>query len=178
VKFLTNEEEEITFPKLSSGQKDALSLLLAVEEKRMRNTHLTEEEVEHEDLIILLDGIESFLHPALQKRLLNYFFMAIERDDKQNLQIIIATHSETVLRQVDNKSIYLLSNASEDENRLKNLLNVESSDIFLGDMGISALSSDLPLLLVEGLLDEQVLSRLFPNIQSNFHIVNMGGKRT
>ncbi|MGN8217409.1 DUF4435 domain-containing protein [Halococcus morrhuae DSM 1307] len=74
---------------------------------------------------------------------------------------------------------FLMYSDQRSNNQLVHADRVERSVLeeALGDLGISALSAGKPILLVEGKMDREILTRIFPQIDVHFEITPIGGKQ-
>lgn len=100
---LFNKEKgyQTNFTQLSSGEKTliALSLLIHKSHKKLVPR------------ILLLDEIDSALHPSMIIRLLSVIQKIFV--DKKKLKIIMATHSVTSIALANENSIYVIDNSNE-----------------------------------------------------------------
>ena len=94
---------EIPIDSLSTGEKQIV----------FRGAHLLKNINSMSDGTVLIDEPELSMHPKWQQKVLQYYRSLFTRDGKQSSQIIIATHSEYVLRSAledrDNVLIIVLS---------------------------------------------------------------------
>jgi len=181
--FENRNGKQVQYDHLSSGEKDTIAILFLLVEKQIENlmADAKDESHEDEDLVVLVDSPEAHLHPAMQKRLLTYIQDIIDssRGSELDLQIILCTHSRAMLEAADMSNIYfLLYPDQKPQNQLAHAENInrEVTNEVLGNLGISALSSGKPLLLVEGKSDREILHRLYPDLTVAYEIVPMGGK--
>lgn len=184
IRFENRSGEQVQFNQLSSGEKDAIAMLFLLVEKQIENlvSEVRETEPEEENLVVLIDSPETHLHPAMQSRFFNYLqdIMKSSVGENLNLQVLICTHSQMILNDCDMGNIYFLMYSDQrPDNQLVHADRVERSilDEALGDLGISALSAGKPILLVEGKMDRDILTRLCPQIDIHFEITPIGGKQ-
>ena len=182
LEFTNRDGSTVTFDELSSGEKDSIALsFLAIEHK------IEQELIEHghmegddEDLLMLIDGPESYLHPRLQLNYLDYIRRFVESyPDDKNIQIIMCTHSQTILNEATEEELYFLMYPDTiDGNQLKNSDDLPNDvlDDITEQLGTISLSSGKNLLLVEGPTDRDILRNLYPDIESNIDILPMSGK--
>lgn len=94
---------EIPVDSLSTGEKQIV----------FRGTHLLKNLNSMSDGIVLIDEPELSMHPKWQQKVLQYYRSLFTKNGTQNAQMIIATHSEYVLRSAledrDNVLIIVLS---------------------------------------------------------------------
>ena len=181
--FRNRTGDNIGFDELSSGEKDAITMLFLLLEKQIENlvAEVRETEPEEEELVVLIDSPESHLHPAMQDRFFNYLQDVLEssQGENLNLQVILSTHSQSILNNSSMSNLYLLMYADQrGGNQLVHADGIERGILneFLGDLGVSALSAGKPLLLVEGKTDKDIFTRLNPDLDVHFEITPMGGK--
>lgn len=79
---------EITIDKLSTGEKQIV----------FRGAHLLKNSNSISGGIVLIDEPELSMHPKWQEKILQYYRNLFSKNGKQTVQMIIATHSEYVLR--------------------------------------------------------------------------------
>jgi len=169
---------------LSSGEQDAIAMMFPFIEKRIENelAKAKGETLPNEDLIVLLDGPEEYLHPYLQRALLEYLRQQIDGAEStgEKLQFIIVTHSPTLVNEAKSEELYvmLFPDQVSDGNQLVNITHetqrLRTIKEFLGD--ISILAAGRPLLLLEGPQDVNLLRLLMPNIERKFTLRGLGGK--
>lgn len=180
--FENRTGEEVQFEDLSSGEIDIIVMLFFVAEQQIES-NLGEYSEKYDgstdqDLVVLIDGPESYLHPYLQLQFIE--FLSDYVNSMKNIQILLVTHSEIILNNTPSENLwYLLYPDMADENQLKSAENIDIHllEDILGEMGTSALAAGRPLLLVEGGSDREVLTRLYPEIQDTMTVLPMEGKQ-
>lgn len=80
--------KEITIDSLSTGEKQIV----------FRGSYLLQDQKQMDGGIILIDEPELSMHPLWQEKILDYYRNLFKTDDKQNVQMIVATHSEYVIK--------------------------------------------------------------------------------
>lgn len=183
LRFSDQNDNTVTFDELSSGEKDIISMLfLAVEDEILRVFEEAGiEDVERQDLVVLVDGPEAYLHPDLQRRFVRFLNEYTRRigEEERDVQFIMATHSKAIIDSVPPDSIYFLQLPdAEGTNQLQKIGSIgpEGASDIMGDMGLLALSAGRHLFLVEGPTDRDILTLLYPKIEQEFTIVPMEGK--
>ncbi|CAA6802785.1 MAG: Putative ATP-binding protein [uncultured Sulfurovum sp.] len=120
-----DNEEKVLFSidELSTGQKTLLSKILYIYFK------------DYKDKVILIDEPELSLHPKWQRQILSVYEKLAE---KNNCQIIIATHSPHIIASANNKSIRFLGKDEEGNIRAINNIPAYGRDIewVLQQMGV------------------------------------------
>lgn len=119
-----NEEKVLfTIDELSTGQKTLLSKILYIYFK------------DYKDKVILIDEPELSLHPKWQSEVLSVYETLAE---KNNCQIIIATHSPHIIASANNESIRFLEKNDEGNIRAMNDIQAYGRDIewVLQQMGV------------------------------------------
>jgi energy-coupling factor transporter ATP-binding protein EcfA2 len=184
VYFVNRLGVSVEYNTLSSGEQDAIAMMFPFIEKRIENqlAKARGETLLKEDIIVLLDGPEEYLHPYLQRGLMEYLRLeiaeALNRGEK--LQFIIATHSPTIVNEAKPDELYVMHFPDQvrDGNQLVNVTNEEQRlkliKEFLGD--VSVLATGKPLLILEGSQDLNLLKILFPDIEKRFTLRYCGGK--
>ena len=130
----------------------------------------------HRDSIILLDTPEAFLHPQLE-RTLTRELSALADENRQNNQILVATHSLEIIDAAPHDSIYSLRRRGGGQldrvNKERDKLSVFAS---LGaSMGVQLVSETV--LFTEGTdfnSDKQLLLSIFPDWPETVTIVPAG----
>jgi len=176
----------VEFDQLSSGEKDLIAILFPFVEKKIENELARAKgiEIPYEDLVILLDTPESYLHPALQSRLLDYIRNSIEEAEArgEKLQFLLVTHSTSIISKAEPGELFALffPGQLQDENQLIRISTekekIELIRDVLGDQGLIALVTGKPLLLLEGQNDIEIVKLLKPDIEEKFALVPLRGK--
>ena len=183
LQFENRDGTIVKFDELSSGEKDAIALLfLLVEDKiedQFENLDIVEES--EEDLVVLYDSPEAYLHPQLQLSFINFIkdYLQTKTGSDKRVQIIICTHSKMIIDNVPEESLYYLYFPDQvEENQLQPSSEVpdELHTLISEEIGLTALSSGEDLLLVEGADDREVLHRVADDLHKDLSIIQMGGK--
>lgn len=157
--FLKNKEKgyDTRFENLSSGEKTLIALSLLIYKTR-KNRIIPR--------VLLLDEVDSSLHPSMINRLLNVLENLFNK--KLGFKVIIATHSPTTVALSPDESIYIINNNSINQNIKK---EIKSNAIKILTEGIATLNNDdtilginyniskteLPVLFTEGITDKIIL---------------------
>jgi hypothetical protein len=170
----------VEFDDLSSGEKDIIALLFPLVERRIENELAIAKGVKppHEEFVVLVDSPEAYLHPALQRRFLEYVRELVNTE--KEWQFIIATHSTTMIGMANAQELYALVFPDQAVNE-NQLIKVASDDEklslardVLGDVAL--ILAGRALLLVEGSTDADLLTLLRPELKEKFIIKDLGGK--
>ena len=180
--FRNRTDERVGLEDLSSGEIDMIVMLFFVAERQIEANlrEYTDDYNQDPDknMVVLIDGPESYLHPYLQYQFIKFISEYVERNS--GIQIILVTHSDIILNNTPSENLwYLLYSDMVGRNQLRSATNIEVDllDDLLGEMGTSALAAGRPLLLVEGNSDREVLIKLYPDIQDSMTILPMEGKK-
>lgn len=164
----------VTFDSLSSGEKTLIALSLLIHKAR-KNKILPK--------VLLLDEIDSSLHPSMIKRLISVIETIFVKE--QGLKVIIATHSPTTIALAPYEAIYQI-----DKNNLKKIASPLDKDraIRILTEGFASLSknesklsiqynvsqTNLPVLFTEGITDKIILEnawkKLYDDAKMPFYI--------
>lgn len=187
LKFTNRDGISVEFDDLSSGEKDLIAqVFIAVE-------HVVQEDLAESglgepperDLLILIDGPESYLHPRLQSNFINFIKDFVvsnnQNEDQRSIQFVICTHSRSIIEEAEEEEIYFLffpDQVGPDGNQLVSADEVESEQLekITEELGPVLLSSGKDILLVEGKTDRDILNSLFPDLEASVDIVPMSGK--
>lgn len=180
--FKNRVGEKVGFDYLSSGEKDILAIIFPFIEKQVENAffEVKGEVAPHEDLVFLIDSPEAYLHPELQRRLLEYVRNSIKNEEDE-LQFLLATHSTTIINEAGPEELYVLLFPDQvTDNQLVKISDEEEKlhvirDI-LGATGLAVLGTGKPTLILEGKLDVEILELLEPEIKEFFVLRSLGGK--
>jgi hypothetical protein len=182
--FINRLGDTVEYNQLSSGEKDIIAMIFPFIEKRIENelARAKGESLPNEDLVVLIDKPEEYLHPYLQRAFIEYLREEIKEvaNRGEQLQFIIATHSPTIVNEATTDELYvmLFPDQVSDGNQLKRVADemqkLEVIKEFLGD--VSVLATGKPLLMLEGPQDVNVLTILFPDIEKEFVLRDFGGK--
>ncbi|WP_158413942.1 AAA family ATPase [Halorubrum sp. GN11_10-6_MGM] len=134
-----------------------------------------------DDLVVLYDSPEAYLHPQLQLNFLNYIkdYLNQKSDSNRKVQIIMCTHSKMIIDNTPDDSLYFLFYPDQvEENQLRSASEVpdELRNLISKEMGLTALSSGEDILLVEGRDDREVIQRIDDEIEKELSVIEMGGK--
>ena len=183
LKFKNRNGSVVNFDDLSSGEKDAVALLfLLVEdgiEEQFKGSNIVDKS--EDDLVVLYDSPEAYLHPQLQLNFLNYIkdYLNEQSDSDRKIQIVICTHSKMIVDNIPDKSLYFLFYPDQvEDNQLRPASDVpdELRKLISKEMGLTALSSGEDILLVEGRDDREVIQRIDDEIEKKLSVIEMGGK--
>lgn len=136
--------DESSFENLSSGEKQKIYSLNSII-YHLRNIDSVHE-IKSEDKYItyasanlILDEIELYYHPKIQKSTVNDFLNLIESVNFQylkNLNIIFLTHSPLILSDIISNNVMYLNKSEKREKRISfaaNIVNLYSDSFFIGD---------------------------------------------
>lgn len=186
LRFTNRDGTSVKFDDLSSGEKDLIAqVFISVEHVVQEN--LAESglgEPPEKDLLILIDGPESYLHPRLQSNLITFiknFVDSNANDDQSSIQFVICTHSRSIIDEAVDEELYFLlfpDQVGPNDNQLVNASEIESDHLekITKELGPILLSSGKDILLVEGKTDRDILNTFFPNLETSVDIVPMSGK--
>jgi hypothetical protein len=124
--FTNNNGDEFKIEELSTGEKTLLSKILYIYFK------------DYKDKVILIDEPELSLHPSWQNKVLSVYEKLAE---KNNCQIIIATHSPHIIGSAKPKYIRVLKKVEDTIEVVKynQSYGLEFSQILTGIMGVDYL---------------------------------------
>ncbi|MDB5271847.1 MAG: protein putative AbiEii toxin, Type system [Chitinophagaceae bacterium] len=164
IKLQQKEEEyTTTFDQLSSGEKTliALSLLICKSKKKKIIPR-----------VLLLDEIDSSLHPSMITRLLDVIENLFIK--QQGLKIILATHSPTTIALSPEKSIFVVNKnggvkiSKQDKSTAIGLLTEGFATLNLEDTNMSIAynisQTRLPILFTEGITDKIIIETAWKKI--------------
>jgi len=183
LKFENRDGTMVNFHDLSSGEKDAVALLFLLVEDELEEQfgELDIVDKSEDDLVVLYDSPEAYLHPQLQLNFLNYVKDYINNGSTSDrkIQIIICTHSKVIIDNTPDESLYFLFYPDQvEENQLRPASEIpdELRDLISKEMGLTALSSGEDILLVEGRDDREVIQRIDDEIEKELSVIEMGGR--
>ena len=184
VYFRNRSGAKVEFYQLSSGERDIIALFFPFIEKQIENelARLRGLDIPNEDLVVLIDSPEAYLHSSLQKLFLDYMRRIVDEAKRrgENIQFIVATHSPVMINCARPDELFMLvfSDQAIDGNQLIKLSDdVDKLHLIrdvLGDIGI--LATGKPIVLLEGETDIEVLRLVYPGIEKKFTLVALGGK--
>ena len=154
-----------SFEQLSSGEKTLIALSLFIYKTR-KNRVIPR--------VLLLDEVDSSLHPSMINRLLNVFQNLFIKE--QGFKIIMATHSPTTVALSPDESIYILE---KNHNQIIKK-EIKSNAIKILTEGIATLNeedtnfginynlskTELPILFTEGITDKIILETAWKKINN------------
>jgi predicted ATP-dependent endonuclease of OLD family len=155
-----------SFDNLSSGEKTLITLSLLIYKSRKKRII---------PRILLLDEIDSSLHPSMIKRLLNVIQEIFIK--RLGLKVILATHSPTTVALSPIDSIYLITKNEKDKIMKQNkdiainiltegfaVLNTENSNLSI-EYNIS--QTNLPVLFTEGITDKIIIETAWKKLNGS-----------
>ena len=154
---ISNGEKVASVSALSSGEAEALTLALDI----LTMASLWEIDAEPKR-VMLLDEPDNHLHPDLQQHLARFL---IEIVDKFRVQLLVATHSTTLLSALgyqgrERTSVIYLNNATEVQKATKFDKTLQELATCLGGHALMGPLFAAPLLLVEGDDDFRIWSQV------------------
>lgn len=114
--FLTTNTRKVNLSNLSSGEKSILLLKLII--NKLINEYILIKP-SSKGLVILLDEPETYLHPNLQKQLINDLYTIFKNIDFE-IHFIITTHSPFLLSDLTKNNIVFLDSYKKDDLEVKN----------------------------------------------------------
>jgi hypothetical protein len=181
--FRNRTDKLIEFGQLSSGEKDLITMVFPIIEGRIeqRLAVAKNEKIRQGDIVLLIDGPETYLHPSLELNFLKYLRDSVEKAQKENsrVQFVLCTHSQVIINNALPSELYLLSfPAKGADNQLlcTDKLNRKSLQSLLGDLGFGVISAGKTIILFEGEEDIQIIQIFFPDIEHEFILLPLGGK--
>ena len=101
IKFNNRDGQSVNYDQLSSGERDVIAILFSLVEGEIESklSEVDGSSPDESDIVILLDGPESHLHPKLQRELLHFLRELVDSNpmNDRDAQAIICTHSPTIL---------------------------------------------------------------------------------
>jgi predicted ATPase len=146
----------VDFDDLSSGEKSIIQIFYPLVEARIKGILREIQRVEapqaHPEICVLIDEPELHLHPNLQVKVFDYLRLLTSRG---RIQVVIATHSPTIVEYASSEELYLLrpvESVAAGENQLVQVANDETRLQFLRDTfgATSNLTALQPIIVVEG----------------------------
>jgi predicted ATP-binding protein involved in virulence len=185
LEFENRDGSLVEFDDLSSGEKDLIAQVFIAVEHRLQQTLANQglDEPPEGDLLIIIDGPESYLHPRLQVNFMDFIrdFAESNAEQGSRVQFIMCTHSRSIIDRARDDEAYFLvypDQTGDDGNQLINSADVDSKllEEITEELGSVLLSSGKDILLVEGPTDRDVLNTLFPDLEESVDVVPMEGK--
>jgi DNA polymerase III delta prime subunit len=181
VLFKNRLGKDVEFDELSSGEKDIIAILFPFVEKQVENELAKVKGIEprYEELVVLIDTPEAYLHPTLQRSFLNYIRESV-KEAKEGMQFIIATHSTIIVSMASAEELYALvfPDQSFDGNQFIRVASDEEKLHLIRDVlgDVTFILAGKPLLLLEGTHDVEILTLLMPELKERFILKDLGGK--
>lgn len=187
VYFTNRDGQRVEFDDLSSGERDAIALCFPFIDRHLE-TEIAEargRSLPHDDLVLIIDSPEAYLHPSLQERFLSYCRHEIERIQESSswdIQLLVCTHSQMILENTPEDELFFLYYSDDlPDGKTNQLVSAQGLsrdlvDTISGELGFAALSTGKPLLLVEGSSDKKILRKLHPDLEDDVEIISMGSK--
>lgn len=185
--FCNRDGTTVEFDDLSSGERDAIAIAFPFINRRLASgiAEASDSAYSGDDIVLLIDSPEAYLHPSLQERFLEYCRREINRHreaETWNVQVMICIHSQMILENASEDELFFLYYSDDlpegESNQFVSAegLSKDLIDTISGELGFAALSTGKPLLLVEGKSDKKLLRKIHRNLEVDVEIVPMGGK--
>ncbi|UPQ79642.1 AAA family ATPase [Flavobacterium azooxidireducens] len=165
---LQHKEKKYTtnFDQLSSGEKTLIALSIFIHKTRKKRII---------PRVLLLDEVDSSLHPSMINRLLDVIQNLFVKEQK--FKVILATHSPTTVALSPEDSVFIIETNGEHiirkecKEKIVNILtegiatiNVEDTKIGI-NYNIS--KTELPILFTEGITDKIILETAWSKLYGN-----------
>ena len=153
---------------LSSGEKSIIQMFYPLVEREVKalvkDIDAAQQAVERPEFCVLIDEPELHLHPNLQLKVLDYLRVLASAS---HTQIIVATHSPTMVEYASFEELFLLKPvelSAADQNQLVQIASDEERLSFLrGAFGsTSNLTAMQPIVVVEG-ITERDAAKVLPD---------------
>lgn len=143
---ISEDKSLIPFEKMSSGEKQLIysinSILYHV--KNIQSIHTSrKDKLKYKNIFLLLDEIELYYHPDLQRKYLSYLLKMLEKMDFSNningISILLVTHSPFILSDIPNQYLLRLTEGyvkpyNESEKTFgANIYDLLANDFFMED---------------------------------------------
>ncbi len=161
-------DELIDLDDLSSGEKSIVQMFYPLVEREIKalvkETSIGPQPVDRPEFCVLIDEPELHLHPNLQLKVVDY--LRVLTSNAQT-QVILATHSPTIVKYASFEELYLLRPpelVAHGENQLVQIASDEERLSFLRDVfGSTAnLTALQPVVIVES-VSEREASKVLPD---------------
>lgn len=137
-------EDESSFENLSSGEKQKIYSLNSIiyHLRNIDSVHKIKSDdnyITYASANLILDEIELYYHPKIQKSTVNDFLNLIKSVNFQylkNLNIIFLTHSPLILSDIISNNVLYLNKIGKREEKVSfaaNIVNLYSDSFFIGD---------------------------------------------
>ena len=175
-------DDKVELDDLSSGEKSVIQLAFPIVEHRIRTILAKITGLEHNnqrEIAVLIDEPELHLHPNLQLKILDFYR---EEALKEDTQVILATHSPTMVENASCEELFLLrpkEACKEGENQLGRIADDEEKLQVLRELfgSTSNLTAMRPIVVVEG--TKRSDTKLYGALHTGFRQVTVipgGGK--
>lgn len=145
--FYLDDKDQSSFSKASSGEFQLVSVLSSVL-YHLRNISSIDEDKRYRYVAILLDEIELYFHPNMQRFFIKKLLEALSKmqNELYGIQILLATHSPFILSDIQQQKILKLKNGTIEQNEngyntfAANIHDLLADEFFLeeGNMGAFA----------------------------------------
>lgn len=136
-------EDKSTFENLSSGEKQKIYSLNSIiyHLRNIDSVHYIQSDkyCKYFNVNLIMDEIELYYHPKIQKSTINDFLELIERVNfrhLKNLNIIFLTHSPLILSDIISNNVLYLKKVKDNDGRMSfaaNIFTLYADSFFIGD---------------------------------------------
>ncbi|MCD9617911.1 AAA family ATPase [Chryseobacterium gleum] len=175
IEFYLDDKDESNFSKASSGEYQLMSVLSSIL-YHIRNIDSVDNEYSYRYVTILLDEIELYFHPNMQKVFIKKLILSLSKLECNiwGMQILFATHSPFILSDIPQQKILKISNgepikAKNNYNSFAaNIHDLLSDEFFLEDGSIGAFATqqiEVAINLMNYIKFENKIKNLDENLQ-------------
>lgn len=184
-----NTDKSYSLSKLSSGQKQILYnlsyVLYHIKNLDTKDDKCTQENMNaypvYQNVLMIFDEAELFLHPELQRNFINTLLIAINNCNFKkikNIHIIFATHSPYLLSDVLNQNVLVLENGERRQNAIEqtfgaNIYSLLNNQFFLKG-GTGAFSQSIIKTVIKKANENNPIIKKFEYDYYNLVIDNIG----
>lgn len=144
LKSIDKSVDDITFSRLSSGEKQQIYLVSSLLYHLYNLDSVIGNKIKYQNVNVILEEVELYFHPELQKSFVKYFLDSISRIELKNIKsinICFVTHSPFILSDIPSSNIMFLDVingiAVQQENKRKtfgaNIHELLSDNFFMSD---------------------------------------------
>lgn len=127
-------ENKSTFSQLSSGEKQKIYSINSIlyHLHNLNSVHFNSSKYKYDYLNVILDEIELYSHPEMQKQFINDLLLGISKLNLENIKgvnIIFITHSPFILSDIPKQNVLFLENGISQDFKKMNTFGANITDL-------------------------------------------------
>ena len=134
----SDNSDNFNYIELSSGEQQIVANLNTIYYHlyNLNSVHNTSNKVAYQNICILIDEVELYLHPEYQRKFINYLIQGLSKlkiRKLKSINIIFSTHSPFILSDIPSSNILRLENGKPSLNKFTRTFGANIHDLLAND---------------------------------------------